>query len=268
MNKFLISLFSLLSLFLLHTGCATSKHKEKLVVIDIGHYVQGNSGTGASGKASDGTRLEETEFWLKNVQYLARKIEKAGHRCTVINRGNPPSGGLASIANQVPINYLGKPDTRDKKGVVIRYSSQYYPQFTGAGMISADYAIKQKADCIIFLHHDSAISGKNIYKSLIFKNEKQGSALADAVAATLNKSVIGSEAGQMPNGGIPCKTRIRKHPAMGGGWLDACDAAGIPAIIVEAALLSTPDHVNWLAKPENARRFAEGVGNGIVLYLK
>ena len=59
-----------------------------------------------------------------------------------------------------------------------------------------------------------------------------------------------------------------KDASRGGGWLNVCDDAGIPAAIVEAAFLNNRQHAGYLADPENARRYAEAVGHGVVHYLR
>ena len=73
----------------------------------------------------------------------------------------------------------------------------------------------------------------------------------------------------MPNRGQRCKVQTRFHDASrGGGWLNVCDDAGIPAAIIEAAFLNNRKHARYLADPENARRYAEAVGHGVVRYLR
>jgi hypothetical protein len=63
--------------------------------------------------------------------------------------------------------------------------------------------------------------------------------------------------------------QTRFHDASrGGGWLNVCDDAGIPAAIIEAAFLNNRKHARYLADPENARRYAEAVGHGVVRYLR
>lgn len=241
--------------------------KQPTVVLDIGHYVDGGKGTGARGKTAKGEVIEETEFWYMNVGYIYAVIKKSGYNCLVINRGNKPEDKkFMELAKDVPIIHLGKPDTHDKRGVPIRYPSKYFADFIGAGMICADYAIEQKTACVIFLHHNSITPNTNVFSSTLFYGKLHGAKLAESMAGAINAEVLAG-ANPMPNGGKSCKTAVRAHPQMGGGWLSACDASKIPAVVVEATVLSTPAHVEWLSNKDNAKRYAETLGRGIVRFM-
>ncbi len=90
--------------------------------------------------------------------------------------------------------------------------------------------------------------------------------LAQAIADSLNSRCLNHG---MPNKGQPCRVQTRFVDASrGGGWLNVCDDAGIPAAIIEAAFLNNRQHARYLADPENARRYAEAVGHGVVHYLR
>ena len=54
----------------------------------------------------------------------------------------------------------------------------------------------------------------------------------------------------------------------GGDWLNACNDSYVPAIITEATFLSNPEHAKFLSRKENAIRYAEAIGHGIVLFLQ
>lgn len=270
-------LVSLIGLLLSCSSCSLSGSrqnfgpdgKRKTVVLDIGHYISGNRGTGAASPAMPGGRLEETLFWYTYAGYVRNEIREAGYDCVITNRGHAPTGEpFLSKARQNSVTHLNRPDTHSRRGGITRYPSQYHPECLGAGIISADYAISRKAACVVFLHHDSASSSwRPIYRSTIFHNKNSGKPLGEAIAATLNETVIGS-GDKMPNGGRACKPAIRARDGTGGaGWLNTCDKEHIPAAIIEAAQLCTPAHARWLADDKNAIRFARGVGQGIVRYL-
>lgn len=242
------------------------------VVLDIGHYLNGARGTGAmSPRLKNGTRLEETVFWYYYSPYVKNEIERAGYSCAVTNRGKAPTTSeLASVARKTPVIQLNRPDTRGANGRPFRYPSKYHPQHIAAGMISADFAIWKGAKCVVFLHQDSSSDNwRTVCKSTILHNARNGRPLAASVASSLNERILGEGEGKMRNGGRLCRTEPRSNPDLGGAaWLNTCDASGIPAIVVEGAMLNNPDHAYWLAQEDNAILFARAVGRGIVNYLK
>jgi N-acetylmuramoyl-L-alanine amidase len=72
----------------------------------------------------------------------------------------------------------------------------------------------------------------------------------------------------MPNNGIPCDIILRNDGRRGGGdWLNACNESYVPAIITEATFLSNPEHARYLSSHENAVKFAQAIGRGVVEYL-
>ena len=272
-----LTLFSLL-LPLLGSSCALLSPaekrgpdgKQKTVHLDIGHYVSGNRGTGAmSPRLPNNDRLEETRFWYKYAPYVRDELTRAGYGCVITNRGYAPTGSpFTDDKGYKSVVQLNRPDTHGRRGSIVRYPSAYHPECRSAGMISADYAIRQKAVCAVFLHHDSATtSWRTVYRSTILHNRNSGKALAGSIAASLNENVIGY-GDKMPNGGRLCRTAPRSKDGTGGaGWLNTCDKEGMPAAIIEAAQLSTPEHVRWLYDENNAIRLARSVGQGIVRYL-
>ena len=126
----------------------------------------------------------------------------------------------------------------------------------------------RQAPAAVFLHHNSNGNGWRRYRqdSIILANRHNGVPLAQAIADSLNSRCLNHG---MPNKGKTCKVEVRYRDASrGGGWLNVCDDAGIPAAIIEAAFLNNRQHARYLADPENARRYAEAVGHGIVHYLR
>ena len=172
-------------------------------------------------------------------------------------------GGFIATRAGTDVQQLEK---REKPGR--RYPSYYYPDRVAAGIISADYAVYRQAPAMVFLHHNSNGNGWRRYRqdSIILANRHNGVPLAQAIADSLNSRCLNHG---MPNKGKQCKVEVRYRDASrGGGWLNVCDDAGIPAAIIEAAFLNNRQHARYLADPENARRYAEAVGHGIVHYLR
>lgn len=232
------------------------------VVLDIGHTAE-HPGARTPGKVK-GRRLSECEFWYEYSYYTKKVIEEAGYPCVVCNRGRlADDERYEEWADRADVQQLRK---REKPGR--RYPSRYFPDRVAGGIISADYAVYRQAPAAVFLHHNSSGGGWRKYnqKSIILTNRHNGTPLAQAIADSLNSRCLNHG---MPNKGRTCKVRKRYHDASrGGGWLNVCDDAGIPAAIIEAAFLNNRQHANYLADADNARRYAEAVGHGVVHYLR
>lgn len=233
----------------------------ELVVLDIGHSI------GAEGAQSpfsiQGRVLKECEFWYQYSYFVKKEVERAGYRCVVTNRGyiprTEPLAGYARRARVVPLKHP------DHQGA--RYPSRYFPDRVGSGVVSADYAIYRKAACVVFLHHNS--SGRptdGASRSLILCNRYNGRPLARALAQALDEEILDHG---MPNGGRKCQVAVRYVDAdRSASWMNACDDAGIPAAVTEAAFLNNRGHARFLATEEGARRYARAVAHGIVNYMK
>ncbi len=231
------------------------------MVLDIGHCV--GAGGAKSARSVKGKRLQELDWWYEYVYYTRKVIEDAGYKVLVCNRGDEPEySPLADWAERADVQHLGEPDTGR------RYPSDYYPDRVASGIVSADYAISQKASCAIFLHHNSDRGWRRRggSKSLIICNKYNGPRLAQCLADTLNSEVLNHG---MRNGNRNCRVQVRSVDAQrSAGWMNACDDSGIPAAVVEAAFLNNAAHVRYLSNPETARHYAEAVGRGIVRYLQ
>lgn len=232
------------------------------VVLDIGHTAE-HPGARTPGRV-EGRRLSEFEFWYEYSYYTRKVIEEAGYPCVICTRGDEPDDeryeAWAARAGVVHLEKNEKPGRR--------YPSRYYPDRVAAGIISADYAVYRQAPAAVFLHHNSNGDGWRRYRqdSIILTNRHNGAPLAQAIADSLNSRCLNHG---MPNKGKPCTVELRfKDASRGGGWLNVCDDAGIPAAIIEAAFLNNRKHARYLADPENARRYAEAVGHGVVHYLR
>ncbi|MBR5214180.1 MAG: N-acetylmuramoyl-L-alanine amidase [Akkermansia sp.] len=232
-----------------------------VVVLDIGHFI-GGDGACTPG-AVNGKRLTECTWWYQYVYYTKKVIEDAGYTCIVTNRGNAPTTEpLASYARRAGVVQLNHPD---KNGA--RYPSTYHPDRVAGGMVSADYAISRKADCVVFLHHNSSGGWTNgPSPSLIICNKYNGGRLGNALARTLEHTVLNRG---LDNGGRGCSVTVRSKDAdRSAGWMNACDDSGIPAAVIECAFLNNRKHADYLANDTNARRYAEAIGKGVVNYMR
>lgn len=232
-----------------------------LVVLDIGHSI---SGDGASSPGPvNGKKLTECTWWYQYVYYTKKVIEDAGYRCIVTNRGYAPQEEpLASYARRANVVQLNRPD-----GTPTRYPSRYHADRVAGGMVSADYAIARKADCAVFLHHNSSGGWTNgPSPSLIICNKHNGQRLGQTLARTLEHSILNKG---MPNSGKGCAVTVRSKDAdRSAGWMNACDDSGIPAAVIECAFLNNRNHAAYLANDATARRYAEVIGEGIVHYMR
>lgn len=269
MKRFLFLIVAVMSSTLLmmcqgvhaeNTAKAPQSQGSAPIVLDIGHHV------GAGGACSPDGKISEFNFWCCQAGIIKDILEKEGHRCIIINRGKPATREpMASACKKAGVLWLKYPERGG-----YRYPSKYYPDFIGAGMVSADYAIEQKAKCAIFLHLNAVGSGWNTTppKGLIMCGDKHGRALGVSVCQALENHLYDQPNG-MPNAGKGADILIRKGKhQMGAGWLNACDAAGIPAIVTEAVYVNNRDHANFIRTEAGARKLAEAIARGILDWLK
>ncbi len=253
-----------LACLLVQTGCqefSGSPGEPGAVILDIGH------GIGADGAVSpgaiNGKRLTEATFWYQYAPYVKRIIERAGYRCTICNRGYmPKEEPYRTYARRGRVLHHKRPDIGQRR------ASRYFPDRAASGIICADYAVWRRASCMVFLHHNSNSRRwvKGGSPSVVLYNRYNGRPLAEAIAHRMERDILNHG---MNNGGIGCKVEPRyKDASRGGGWLNVCDDAGIPAAILEVAYLNNRNHAAYLSKDANARRYAEAVGRGIVDYLR
>ncbi len=238
--------------------------KKGLVVLDIGHHA---NALGAKTPAPiNGKTVEELSFWYEYSRYVKEEIEDAGYKCIVINRGDMPrSSSLRQHARRAGVMHQQQTEAEAQ-----RYPSRYFADRVARGIISADYAVFSRASCIVFLHHNST-GGRGWSKAkvpgLLLYNQKNGRQLAESMAAVMEKDLIRS--GEFPHHGSKLSLLYRATDAQAGaGWLNVCDDAGIPAVILEAAYLNNYSQAKYLANPRRARDYAEAVGDGIVAYMK
>lgn len=259
--------FLMALLALMPAACAPVKEggerqKEGVVVLDIGHFIGGEGAV--SPGAVNGQVLRECEFWHRYAWVVRDVVKRAGYECVVINRGNPPKEEkMKEEAARAGVIYLRHPDIGG-----LRYPSRYYPDRVAAGMVSADYAIYRRAACAVFLHLNSSgnrwVHGAS--PSVILYNRYNGGTLASCLRESLERDVLNKG---MPNGGRGCGGEMRCTDAeRAAGWLNACDDAGIPAAVVEAAFVNNRGHAEFLTRDAGARAFASAIGRAIVRFLK
>lgn len=231
-----------------------------LVVLDIGHRI-GSEGASAP-RAVNGKRLSETSFWYEYAYYTKQEIQAAGYRCIVCNRGDAPSNPrLQEFARRAGVVQLHQ---KQKEG---RYASTIHPDRYAAGQISADFAIRQGAACVVFLHHNGlngwSTRGEN---AMILHNRYNGAQLAACLCRAVNEEILNHG---MDNKGKACVPAVRYHAsAPSAGWMNACDDSGIPAAVTEVAYLSNANHVSFLTVDANARKYAVAIAHGIIDFLK
>ncbi len=237
--------------------------KKGLVVLDIGHHA--NSLGAKTPAPIDGKTVEELSFWYEYSHYVKEEIEDAGYKCIVINRGDmPKSSSLRRYARRSGVMHQQQTEAESQ-----RYPSRYFADRVARGIISADYAVFSRASCIVFLHHNSTggrgWSNKKV-PGLLLYNKNNGRQLAESMASVMEKELIRS--GDFPHHGSKLSLQTRSIDAQAGaGWLNVCDDAGIPAVIIEAAYLNNYQQAAYLADHGDARDYAEAVGDGVAAYM-
>ncbi len=258
-HRYLLGLF----LSLLLVSCGHFGPSKGLVILDIGHI---EAAQGAKTPTPvDGKTITELRFWYEYAIYVKEEIEDAGYECMLINRGNAPKDPhLRKLAQRAGIFHQ-----QQAQSEVQRYPSRYFPDRVSRGIISADYAVFSKAKCIVFLHHNSTGRGwsKREVPGLLIYNKRNGYQLAESIGRTMEEELI--EDGDFPHEGDKITLQTRSIDASAGaGWMNVCDDAGIPAVILEVAYLNNIKHARYLADRGNAIDYAEAVGDGVVDYLQ
>lgn len=268
MKKLFASLLLLLCLApcLMLNGCTQMRLKKQVresrtVVLDIGHYA-GKNGEGNGARTPDNRYgfMEESQFWYTYAIYTKQVIEAAGYTCIITNRGSEPyDKTLAEHGKKAGVVQINSPIPG---GV---YRSTHHPSRLAVGMLSVNYALDQKPACVVFLHHNSNSSKWQKTTTSAFYTNDVGQHLALNMADVINKKILNHG---MPNSGTPCGIIIRTDGRKGGGdWLNACNESYVPAAITEVAYLNNPEHVQYLSQTDNAIKFAQSIGEGIVQHL-
>lgn len=240
-------------------------NNSNVVVLDIGHYFEpSRGGQGArTPDARNGGIIEETEFWYRYAGVVKKTIEDAGYTCLICNRGDIPADPkLASAAQEAGVHHVKSPIP------TAIYRSTHHPHRIAVGMLSTNYALDQKPGAVVYLHHNSNSEKWLVFNKGAFYCNEVGTRMAQIMAQTMSRDILDHKDGGMPNNGIPCGVVLRTDGRKGGGdWLNACNESYVPAVITEVAYLSNPEHAAYLNKHDNAVRFAQAIGKGIVTYL-
>ncbi len=247
------------------SSCQSFYGGRNTVVLDIGHFV--GSGGAATPSAVNGQRISEVEFWYRYSYYVKRTIERAGYKCIVTNRGKAPnSPQMRAWARRAGVVQLNRPDIWPQP----RYASSVSPDRVSGGMISADYAAKRRAACSVYLHHNSTGGGWTSHSpsSLLIYNKNNGKLLARDIAYALERTLLNKKRG-IDNRGRKVSLLARYVDAdRGAGWMNTCDDAGVPAVIIESCYLNNKQHAQFLSQAQNARKYAQAIGLGIVRYMR
>lgn len=240
-------------------------YNSKVVVLDIGHYyepVRGGQGA-RTPDASKGGVIEETEFWYRYAGEVKKTVEAAGYTCLICNRGDVPTDPkLAAAAEKAGVHHVKSPIP------TAIYRSTHHPHRIAVGMLSTNYALDQQPGAVVFLHHNSNSATWKVCNKGAFYCNEAGVRLAQTMAQVMTRDILDAPKDGMPNNGVPCGVVLRTDGRRGGGdWLNSCNESYVPAVITEVAYLSNPEHARYLSKHENAVRFAQAVGRGIVEYL-
>lgn len=240
-------------------GGAPAPQQQDLVILEVGHsQVSG-------GATSPDKRVQEFFFWYRNVAAIKEEIERAGYRVIVCTRGKAPAKGeLADLAASIPVVHLNDRDTGK------RYPSKYHPDRIGAGMVCADYGIEQRPACMLFLHLNCIGSSwrSGACDGLVLCNKHSGVPLGTAIATALNTEIF-NQPGGIDNGGRSCRPMVRTEKALGGaGWLNTLDDEHIPAAVIEAVYTDNRNHVDFISKPENAKKLSTAIAHGIIAWLR
>ncbi|MBQ2379169.1 MAG: N-acetylmuramoyl-L-alanine amidase [Akkermansia sp.] len=239
-------------------------YNSKVVVLDIGHYYEPTRG-GQGARTPDARYgvIEETDFWYRYAGEVKKTVEAAGYTCRICNRGDVPTNRkLAAAAEKAGVHHVKSPEP------TAIYRSTHHPKRVAVGMLSTNYALDQQPGAVVFLHHNSNSEKWRVYNKGAFYCNKVGVRLAQTMAQVMNRDIIDTPDGGMPNHGVPCGVVLRDNGRLGGGdWLNACNESYVPAVITEVAFLSNPEHAKYLSKHQNAVKFAQAIGRGIVEFL-
>lgn len=240
-------------------------YNSKVVVLDIGHYFEPTRG-GQGARTPDarhGGIIEETEFWYRYAGEVKKTIEAAGYTCLICNRGDMPRDArLAEAARRAGVHHVKSPQP------TAIYRSTHHPHRIAVGMLSTNYALDQQPGAVVYLHHNSNSETWRVFNKGAFYCNERGVRLAQTMAQVMSRDILDNPNNGMPNHGVPCGVVLRTDGRRGGGdWLNACNESFVPAVITEVAFLSNPEHARYLSSHENAVKFAQAIGRGVVEYM-
>jgi N-acetylmuramoyl-L-alanine amidase len=217
------------------------------IVIDAGH---GGHDTGTIGPSG----LMEKDLCLDVALRLGKIIQqKLPSAEVVFTRADDtfiPLERRTEIANQAKADLFISIHANSSQDHHARGIETYYLNFTGS------------SDAMEVASRENALSANGVHDlqdivKKIASNEKieESRDLATMVQDSMSKRMENASRGE-PNRGV------RKAPFV------VLIGADMPSVLAEISFLSNPGDEQWLKKPENRQRVADGLYHGIENYLQ
>jgi N-acetylmuramoyl-L-alanine amidase len=217
------------------------------IVIDAGH---GGHDTGTIGP----TGLMEKDLCLDVALRVGKLIGQRLPAADVIYTRDDdtfiPLEQRTSIANEAQADLFLSIHANSSPDQKARGIETYYLNFTGS------------SDAMEVASRENALSGNSVHDlqdivSKIAKNEKieESRDFAGIIQNSLAQRMEGINHGERNRG-------VRKAPFV------VLIGANMPSVLAEISFVSNPSDEQWLKKPENRQRVAEGLYHGVETYLQ
>lgn len=217
------------------------------IVIDAGH---GGHDTGTIGP----TGLMEKDLCLDVALRVGKLIGQRLPAADVIYTRDDdtfvPLEQRTQIANDAQADLFLSIHANSSPDQKARGIETYYLNFTGS------------SDAMEVASRENALSGNSVHDlqdivSKIARNEKieESRDFAGIIQNSLAQRVEGINRGERNRG-------VRKAPFV------VLIGANMPSVLAEISFVSNPSDEQWLKKPENRQRIAEGLYHGIETYLQ
>jgi N-acetylmuramoyl-L-alanine amidase len=217
------------------------------IVIDAGH---GGHDTGTIGP----TGLMEKDLCLDVALRLGKIIQQKLPSAEVVFTRNDdtfiPLDRRTEIANEAKADLFVSVHANSSQDRGARGIETYYLNFTGS------------SDAMEVASRENALSGNAVHDlqdivKKIASNEKieESKDLAAMIQSSLSKRMENLNHGERNRG-------VRKAPFV------VLIGADMPSVLSEVSFLSNPSDEQWLKKPENRQRIADGLYLGIESYLQ
>ncbi len=217
------------------------------IVIDAGH---GGHDTGTIGP----TGLMEKDLCLDVALRVGKLIQQRLPAADVVFTRDDdtfiPLQQRTEIANQAQADLFLSIHANSSQDQRARGIETYYLNFTGS------------SDAMEVASRENALSGNAVHDlqdivSKIARNEKieESRDFAGIIQDSLAKRIEGINKGERNRG-------VRKAPFV------VLIGANMPSVLAEISFVSNPSDEQWLKKPENRQRIAEGLYRGIENYLQ
>ena len=217
------------------------------IVIDAGH---GGHDTGTIGP----TGLMEKDLCLDVALRVGKLIQQRLPSAEVIyTREDDTFIGLeqrTEIANDARADLFLSVHANSSPDHKARGIETYYLNFTGSSD-AMEVATRENA-----LSENAVHDLQDILKKIV-RNEKIGESrdFAGTIQESLAKRLENTNRGDKSRG-------VRKAPFV------VLIGANMPSVLAEISFISNPSDEQWLKKPENRQRIAEGLYHGIETYLQ